>query len=125
MTRRAACGSSDAIGSSAQMIKLSFAPDRSGFHEDVQLISTRGFPDVANYLYEPYEGVVSEYPRHELGIVHGLKPRPRGGVGLVHGVAVGDQPLAQQPVLLDREVVGLRERECPAVMSPDMHHDAR
>jgi hypothetical protein len=31
------------------------------------LINTDNMPDVGNYLYQPYEGVVSQYPRHVLG----------------------------------------------------------
>jgi hypothetical protein len=62
----------------------------------------------------------------QLGVVDGLQPRPRHGLRLVQLVLahrpVGDDPLAQQVVLVDREVVRLRQREAPPVVRPDVHH---
>jgi hypothetical protein len=57
----------DHIGSKAKMIKLAFAQPGDGLIEGVRKISTGPMPDVGTYLYAPYEGIVSEYPRHVLG----------------------------------------------------------
>ena len=57
----------DAIGSKAKMVKLAFSPNAGTVQQGVEVITTEHMPDVATYLYQPYEGIVSQYPRHVLG----------------------------------------------------------
>jgi len=67
----------DQIGSKAKIVKLAVAPPGSSVQPGVARISTQRFPDVGGYMYAPYEGVVSEFPRHVLGNdpITALKPR--------------------------------------------------
>jgi hypothetical protein len=54
----------DQIGSKAKIKKLAIGnANRRG----VAIIPIDDFPDVGKYLFAPYEGVVSEFPRHVLG----------------------------------------------------------
>ena len=67
---------------------------------------------------------VADAPQ-QLGVVDALQHRPRHRVGLVDLVRprdpVGDDPRAQQRVLVDREAMPRGEREAPAVVSPELH----
>ncbi len=57
----------DKLGSPAKMIKVTFSAQEGTVVPGVVPILTTPFPDVANYLSPPFEGVVSEFPRHVLG----------------------------------------------------------
>jgi hypothetical protein len=64
-------------------------------------------------------------PRQQPAIVDRGEFRPLDRRGLAQLVRrcqpVGDEPLGQQPVLLDREPVVRRKREAPAMVGPDFH----
>jgi hypothetical protein len=71
----------DRIGSRAEIVKLAIAPRGSSLYAGVQRISTQRFSDVGEYLTYPYEGVVSEFPRHLIGThpISALRPRAAYG----------------------------------------------
>ena len=72
----------------AKVIKAAFGVHRNGARNttiytrpgDKQVIDTTPFPEVNRFLGDPYEGVVSEFPRHGPG---------------THRIEVLDAPLAQ------------------------------
>ncbi len=58
----------DSIGSKAKTAKVAFGPKDYPFWPGVTKISTGRFPEVAKYNQPSYEGIVSQYPRHVLGV---------------------------------------------------------
>jgi hypothetical protein len=65
------------IKSPAEIKKVALTESKDNVYKDVNWISTKPFPDVDRYLYDPYEGVVSEFDHHVLGSddINSLKPR--------------------------------------------------
>lgn len=66
----------DSIGSKAKIKMLGFSTGTLG--GGVELLDVNPYPDVTRYLYQPYEGVVSEYERHVPGSqqLEDVVPRP-------------------------------------------------
>jgi hypothetical protein len=63
--------------SRSKVIKLAFT--KFNMPKGVEKIDTKAFPGVDKYMWSPYENVVNEYERHQIGRqrMRTLKPRPQ------------------------------------------------